>query len=179
MERVQADVDECIVSKSYIDLQSNLPSIFNLKDIEAILNIILTAQKRSQTIIIDNYIISRAFVEALAKDCENMVKENAKAAVDTGKYQQYQISMKAHDSKTHKFDDVEEKVDKRDERRKKAAGGKSGGGLQGRETKTKSTKKFNRSNKQPGDDDNIIEEKKITLEIVSMEAVGGIFCLYT
>lgn len=37
--------------------------------------------------------------------------------------------------------EVESKSDKREERRKKAAGGKAGGGAQGRETKTKSTKK--------------------------------------
>ena len=38
-------------------------------------------------------------------------------------------------------DEDDAKDDKKDDRRKKAAGGKAGGGAQGRETKTKSTKK--------------------------------------
>lgn len=64
-------------------------------------------------------------------------------------------------------------MDKREERRKKAAGGKSGGGTQGRETKTKSTKKNRNVYKNVEDDDDfeVSEKKKVTLEVVSFEDV--------
>nr|CAD7430774.1 unnamed protein product [Timema monikensis] len=63
-------------------------------------------------------------------------------SVSSGAYMQAQAESKIHNNKGHM--DQEEgnsKADRREERRKKAAGGKTGGGVQGRETKTKSTKK--------------------------------------
>ncbi|VEN49343.1 unnamed protein product [Callosobruchus maculatus] len=174
VERVQADVDECIASKSYSDLQSNLPSVFNEKDIEIILTAALTNQQRQQVLVIDSYVISKAFVEKLADICDELVKENAKAAVESGKYQEYQISLQSSHLKSQKSEEAEEKLDKREERRKKAASGKSGGGAQGRETKTKSTKKFGRGgskNVTEADDDGDLPGKKTILEIVSADEV--------
>lgn len=173
LEQVEADIEECIASKSYVDLQSNLPSVFNDKDIEKILDIILTNQRRSQIIIIESYVVSKAFIEKLSKTCEDLVKEKAKGAVDSGKYQQYQISSQAAHVRSQKTDDAEEKVDKREERRKKAAGGKSGGGTQGRETKTRSVKKAYRAgNKHVDLEEEDIPEKK-SLQIIEAEDVKG------
>lgn len=67
-----------------------------------------------------------------------------------------------------------EKVDKREERRKKAAHGKVGGGTQGRETKTKSTKKHTRggdkSFKNSDDEDQPQKKNKPqSLELISPE----------
>lgn len=173
LDQVEANIEECIASKSYVDLQSNLPSVFNDKDIEKILDITLTNQRRSQVIIIENYVISKAFIEKLSKKCEDLVKEKAKSTVDSGKYQEHQISSQAAHLRSHKNEEAEEKVSKRDERRKKAAGGKSGGGTQGRETKTKSVKKLYRAgNKNIDLEDEDVPEKK-TLEIVQDEDVKG------
>ncbi|CAH1114383.1 unnamed protein product [Psylliodes chrysocephalus] len=170
LERVDADIDECISSKSFIDLQNNLPSVFNQKDEEMILNLILTSQKRSQTILIENYLLSKAFVDKLLKDCESLIQEKAKNTVESGKYQQYQISLQAASSKNQKAEELEEKVDKREERRKKAAGGKSGGGTQGRETKTKSTKKAARGgNRNNSESDGGEKEEKKVLEIINFD----------
>lgn len=176
LERVDADIDECISSKSFIDLQNNLPSVFNQKDEEMILNLILTSQKRSQTILIENYLLSKAFVDKLLKDCESLIQEKAKNTVESGKYQQYQISLQAASSKNQKAEELEEKVDKREERRKKAAGGKSGGGTQGRETKTKSTKKAARGgNRNNSESDGGEKEEKKVLEIINFDDAKGIF----
>jgi len=76
-----------------------------------------------------------------------MAQAQAKAAIDTGMYQQYivekTLAQKGNTmGASHDADD--DRLDKRDERRKKAASGKAGGGAQGRETKTKSTKKHQR-----------------------------------
>lgn len=184
LDQVEANIEECISSKSYVDLQNSLPSVFNDKDIEKILDVVLTNQIRSQVFIIENYIISKAFMEKLSKNCEDLVKEKVKEVVNSGKYQQYQISLQAVHTRTHRMDDIEEKVDKREERRKKASVGKSGGGSQGRETKTKSVKKAARgANRNVDIEEEEVVEKK-SLEIVSPEDVKGtsfyfdVLCIY-
>ncbi|KAJ8921680.1 hypothetical protein NQ315_010589 [Exocentrus adspersus] len=171
LERVDADIDECISSKSYVDLQSNLPSVFNEKDLQAILDSVLTGQKYQQTIVVDTYVISKSFIDNLSKNCDELVKEKAKRIVESGKYQQHQISLQTPQVKSQKFEDLDEKVDKREERRKKAAGGKSGGGTQGRETKTKSTKKQSKPTSKGNDDDTDILEKKTSLEVVTADDI--------
>lgn len=173
LDQVEANIEECIASKSYVDLQSSLPSVFIEKDIERILDIVLTNQIRLQTIIINSYVISKSFIEKLSKGCEDLVKEKSSGLVSSGKYQQYQISLQTAHVRGQKNDEMEEKVDKREERRKKAAGGKSGGGTQGRETKTKSTKKlFKPGNKIVENEDIDVSEKK-TLEVVTAEDIKG------
>lgn len=133
---------------------------------------ILSGQKSKETIIIEQCIISKAFIENLSKSCEDLVEEKAKFIVESGKYQQYQTDLIVGSNKTQKIDVEEEiKVDKKEERRKKAAGGKSGGGTQGRETKTKSTKKATRIKVE---DEYENPEKKTVLEIVSLEEVKNI-----
>lgn len=176
LDRVQADVDECISSKSYIDLQTVLPSVFNTADIQGILDRILINQKLQQTVVIDGYVVSKAFMELLVKDKDELIKNKAKAVVDSGKYQQYitDLHLPTQKGKKEKFDDFEEKVNKREERRKKAAGGKSGGGTQGRETKTKSTKKGKGHKAATHDSDDEIDvgsNKKSVLEVVSKDDI--------
>lgn len=168
LERAEADIDECISSKSYLDLQSNLPSVFNEKDIQLILDTVLKKQKQQQTIIIENFILSKIFVENLSKNFDELVKKKARGVVESGKYQQYQTNLQISSGKLQKFEDVEEKVDKREERRKKAAGGKSGGGTQGRETRTKSTKKGGRTKHVEEDIETV--EKEI-LQVITREDI--------
>lgn len=171
IEQIEADVEECIASRSYVDLQNSLPSVFNDDDLKEVLKIVLTKPKEQQTIVIDSYVLSKFFVENLSDSCEDLLKQKAKNAVENGKYQQYITSLQIPTNKAQKVEvEVEtSKTDKRDERRKKAAGGKTGGGHQGRETKTKSTKKGNRTRVIQDDDADDFESspKKATLEILS------------
>lgn len=171
LERIEADIDECISSKSFFDLQSNVPSIFSSKDMLLILDKLLVGQRQQQTIVVENFIISKSFVDKLLLDCEKLVEEKAKLIVESGKYQQFITDVQGSQNKLQKFDSVEEKVDKREERRKKASGGKSGGGTQGRETKTKSTKKHTRGGHKQDEDDTVIIEAKKSLEIVSEDEI--------
>ncbi|KAI4458328.1 e3 ufm1-protein ligase 1 [Holotrichia oblita] len=172
LDRAEADIEECISSKSYLDLQSNLPSVFNEQDIQIITETILNTKKLRETVVIENYILSKAFLENLIADCSKKLEENANKVVENGKYQHYQTDLQISSLKTQKSEDQAEevKVDKREERRKKATGGKSGGGTQGRETKTKSTKKHYRGGKTQVDDDEV-PERKSSLEIISIEEI--------
>ncbi|KAK4883689.1 hypothetical protein RN001_007008 [Aquatica leii] len=171
LERIEADIDECISSKSYVDLQSNLPNALNDDDIKLIVDKVLTLQKQRNIIILGNYLLSKAFIESLMKECEIYLQDQVKRLVESGEYQQYQTDLRVS-NKPQKGDDLEEKVDKREERRKKAAGGKSGGGTQGRETKTKSTKKPTKMVKNDEDDrDEVGVSKKGSLQVVCVEDV--------
>ncbi|KAF5282980.1 hypothetical protein FQA39_LY04851 [Lamprigera yunnana] len=171
-DRIDADVEECIASKSYVDLQSNLPNVLDDDDIKIIIDKVLTSQKVRNIVVLDNYLISKVFLESLSKDCDAFLQDQAKHIFESGKYQRYQTELQMQSSKPHKGDaDIEDKVDKREERRKRAASGKSGGGAQGRETKTKSTKKAIRTVKNLIEDDSYEPDKKITLNIITFEDV--------
>lgn len=182
IDQIDADIEECINSKTYLDMQNNLPSVFNDKDIDLIIEAVLTAQKRKQILILESFIISTAFINALAQPCNEVVQEKAKLLVESGRYQQYQMELASTQLKVvvqdaPAYEDV--KADKREERRKKAVGGKQGGGAQGRETKTKSTKKQNRGkqlNQNDSDDDCISTNKKSTpvLQIITLEDVKDV-----
>lgn len=182
LDQVEADIDECISSKTYIDLQSNLPSVFNDDDISTILKTVLNIQRKKQVLIFDSFVVSIAFVDALSEPCAEIIDDKAKAVVESGRYQQYQMDLQLSNSKPVALDIKEEshvdlKADKREERRKKAAGGKAGGGAQGRETKTKSTKKQTKRLQQNDSDDETSAPVKKTvaaLEIISQDDVEAI-----
>lgn len=170
VEQIEADVEECIASKSYVDLQNSLPSVFNENDLKEVLKIVLNKQKESQTVVIENYVLSKYFIENLSNICQDLLKKRAKNVVESGAYQQYITSLQTS-TKTQKSEvEIEAtKADKREERRKKAAGGKSGGGHQGRETKTKSTKKSSRSRQQDDDDFDENSSKKPSVLVILTE----------
>ncbi|XP_044761553.1 E3 UFM1-protein ligase 1 homolog [Coccinella septempunctata] len=142
LDRLLDEVEDCISSMTFTDVQSVLPSVFNEADISILIELIMTPQRKQQIIVLDNFIVSLTFIEKLTELCKSVMEEKANKCVESGLYQEYKIKLQmGSQSKILKSEDFEEKVDKREERRKKAAGGKSGGGTQGRETKTKSTKK--------------------------------------
>ncbi|KAK9871377.1 hypothetical protein WA026_011632 [Henosepilachna vigintioctopunctata] len=172
IERVLDEIEDCIASKSHTDLPSILPSVFNDEDIKILMETVMTPQRKQQILVLDNHAVSLAFMDKLTDNCKKIAEENARKFVEEGKYQEYKMKLLvASQQKAQKVEDVEEKIDKRDQRRKKAAGGKSGGGTQGRETKTKSTKKV-RGNTRNLDTEVVDNsEKKQILEIVSNEDV--------
>lgn len=165
LDRLLDEIEDCISSKTFTDVPSSLPSIFNDEDISILLEKIMTPQRKQQIIVLDNFIVSLSFIEKLTELCKAKVEELSKECVESGKYQEYK--MKLITVKMQKNEDFEEKVDKKDERRKKASGGKSGGGTQGRETKTKSTKKNNKGNLKNLDTVVVDNEKKEILEILT------------
>ncbi|KAB0802921.1 hypothetical protein PPYR_05107 [Photinus pyralis] len=173
IERIEADLEECISSKSFVDLQSSLPNLLDDEDIKIIIDKVVTGQRQRNIVILDNFLISKAFIDIMAKDCEGFLQDKVRDVVKSGSYQQYLTDLQVRTTKSSKCDDEEVKVDKREERRKKAASGKSGGGAQGRETKTKSTKKPTRIKNIQDDSDDYFEktEKKVVLEVISASDV--------
>lgn len=177
IEQLEAAIDECISSKSYVDVQTNLPSVFNENDIQIALDIVLTKQKQQQTVVVANYVLSKSFIEDIASSLEGVLKEKAKNLVESGAYQRYVTELQVPTGKPQKNDtEVEEtKADKREERKKKSGASKASGGSHGREVKTKAAKKPPRGaakNNDSGDYDAPI--KKPTLQVVTDDDVKNL-----
>lgn len=175
-QQLEVALEECISSKSYLDIVTLLPSIFTDSDIETTLDILLKKNIRS-TVVFGNTVFSNLYIEDLKEKCMSMVQKKSDHVVKTGEYQQYylekQLSKNTDIPQLH----VDHKAERREERRRKAASGKGGGGTQGRETKTKAVKKHARSSKHVARDsdseDEVVNSKKSQghLEIVSVEDV--------
>ncbi|XP_017774155.1 PREDICTED: E3 UFM1-protein ligase 1 homolog [Nicrophorus vespilloides] len=171
LQRLEGDIDEMINSKSYLDLPANLPTVFNDQDIKMIVDKVLSASKQKETVVVEGFILSKAFIDSLAKDCETVLSDKVKSVVESGKYQQYQTDLQVKNNPRSEVEEV--KVDKREERRKKAAGGNKGGGTQGRETKTKSTKKGGAKARVISESDEGEVEKK-SLDILSVDEISNV-----
>lgn len=175
IESLEADIDDCIYSNSFVDVQNDLPSVFTEGDVESVLKIVLTKPKQAQVAVVENYVISKSFIDDLGKSCEDLLAEKAKGVVENGKYQQYitdlKVGLNKSSNKSFETDAVD---DKREERKKKTSGGnKILGGSHGREIKTKSTKKsLKQSSKTAVDDDESnTPPKKAFLQIITEQDV--------
>lgn len=163
LEQVESAVDECISTGSYLDVGTILPSSMVSEDIEGIIMKVLTASKQRQTFLFGSTIITTQYIDNLLKPCYDLGEKNAKLSVDSGIYQKYIAEKALSANKNIGNEPSERKLDRKDERRRKANVGKGGGGVQGRETKMKSTKKFCRAaDRAPNSesDDEIISYRK-------------------
>lgn len=178
IDQVESTLEESILTSSFLDISTILPSVIGEHDIEKLLQVVLTPSKQRLTQTFGNLIVTTKYVDNLLKPVYAIADVNAKASVDSGAYQKFIAE------KTVRMKDVEVedsgKGDKRDDRRKKAASGKAGGGAQGRETKTKSTKKHQRGGKSKdfddsgSDEDTAVTKKKSKDQQLSLIAVHEI-----
>lgn len=178
IDHIDSALDECISSGTYLDASTVLPSIMGDEDVEQLLAKVLTPSKQKQTLLFGSTIVTTQYIDNLLKPCLVIAADNAKLSVETGKYQQYFAEKQMGPNKGGDVDVVESKADKKDERRRKAAGGKGGGGTQGRETKTKSTKKHHRGKDRgdhsDSDDDGFVASKKKETAVLELITVKDI-----
>lgn len=148
-------LNECQITKSYVDLATILPSNLSEEDIEELFQTILSTKNIPNNFVyLETTAFSKTYLQELIAPCNDMAVANAKSSIDAGIFQKYLADKQIAANKNLDNDaDIDGKMDKRDERRKKASSGKAGGGSQGRETKTKSTKKHQRGNKSFKDED--------------------------
>ncbi|CAH0399842.1 unnamed protein product [Chilo suppressalis] len=175
-QHLETALEECISSKSYLDVVSLLPSVLSSTDIENILESLLKNNTKS-TILFDNTVFSNNYIEQLKQNCLPMVQKKAENIVKSGQYQQFHLERQiSRSAEMTQHSHVDHKAERREERRRKAASGKGGGGTQGRETKTKAVKKHQRSKQIANDSDsdessNVIKKTQAELEIVSVDDV--------
>uniref|UniRef100_A0A0K8TMS3 E3 UFM1-protein ligase 1 homolog n=1 Tax=Tabanus bromius TaxID=304241 RepID=A0A0K8TMS3_TABBR len=170
-------IQECGSTNSYVDLSTILPSVMTEEDIDELYNNLISPTTQNNFVFLDGVVFSKEYLNELMGLCRETVVANAKQSVDAGKFQQYLAEKQLSTNKSSVADtESMEKMDKREERRKKASHGKVGGGTQGRETKTKSTKKHARggdkSFKNSDDEDQPQKKNKLTpLELLSSEEI--------
>ncbi|XP_038213785.1 E3 UFM1-protein ligase 1 homolog [Zerene cesonia] len=173
--QLETALEECIASKSYLDVINLLPSILSDKDIENVLDVLLKNNAKSTTVF-DNTVFSNQYIENLRQACMPMTNAKAEAIVKSGKYQQFYLEKQL--AKTEQLQShVDHKTERREERRRKATSGKGGGGTQGRETKTKAVKKHARSKQTAHDSDSeeeVTKKAQMQLEIVHVDDVESV-----
>ncbi|KYM99511.1 PREDICTED: E3 UFM1-protein ligase 1 homolog [Cyphomyrmex costatus] len=138
-DQVDANIEEVVATGSFIDLCPLLPSVFSDEDVELIIKLATKKIRVNVHTFAKTVIVSETFLQALTKSLETVSKQKAHDIVASGKWIQSITENKLKSKSADLI--VDSKVTKKEERRKKAAIGKTGGGSQGRETKTKSTKK--------------------------------------
>lgn len=152
LDQVDANIDETLATETFMDIYPLLPSVFSSSDVEIILKETVKRTKRNIHIYASTVIVSEAFLQKLYKKLESLAEKKANELVDSGKWLQ---SIAENRLKSKPTEIIDTKTDRKAERRKKASSGKSGGGAQGRETKTKSTKKkFHQGKNNDSDEEN-------------------------
>ncbi|TRY62655.1 hypothetical protein TCAL_00869 [Tigriopus californicus] len=172
VDTIDSSIDEAFVSQNWLDLSTLLPSVLSEEDGNLMLRKILDKKKHDsshgrksleyqvfgQVVLFPQNILNR-----IETSFDEIIKEQAQNDLQNQTYAKL-LNRNSGD----KFEVVEndDKMDKKEERRKKATGGKGGGGTQGRETKTKSTKKKfgkgKRNDDFSDDEDDLVSKKKGT-----------------
>lgn len=124
IDQVESTLEESIATNTFLDITSILPSIISDEDIEQLIQVVLTPSKQRLTQLFGSIVLTTKYVDVLLKPVYQLADGNAKTSVEKGEYQKF-VADKQISSKSQTADkDEDHGGDKRDERRKKAAGGK-------------------------------------------------------
>ena len=172
-DQLDANIEEAIATRSIVDISPFLPSVFSDKDMEMLLKAVEKKLHNNTHVFANTVVMSVGFLQSLSKSFEAMAEAKAREAVASGQW--FQIIGESRIKSKSADVTIESKGSKKEERRKKAATGKSGGGAQGRETKTKSTKRKylqGRNRDNDSDDENPrAASDKMELKLVSLEDI--------
>lgn len=137
-DQIEASVEEALAYDTWVDIMPLLPSIFGIEDGNQILTD-CTKKHPHAVVCCETIVTSDKFVQKWNEPFKDLVV--TKAETDVRKNPAL-FSHEGPKSTGKLIVDEGGKEDRKDQRKKKAAGAsKSGGGTQGREVKTKSTKK--------------------------------------
>jgi len=185
LEQIEGAIEEALGSESWVDVETLLPSVFNEVDAEDIIQEVLKNSKtingKDAIILAHSTVTNQLFIKKMESIFDPMVQEKADEVVKSGAYLQAQADLRQSKMKPSSRSDVAaDKKDRKDERRKKANEGKIGGGTQGRETKTRATKKKYQRGKNDSDDDDEEETTGAALsttierECISVEEIRAV-----
>ncbi|ELU03598.1 hypothetical protein CAPTEDRAFT_148455 [Capitella teleta] len=166
-ESIEAEVDEALSTASWVDIVHLLPSICDDADAAKLLSTIMKT-KNNAHVLCETIAVSESFISSSKQPFDSLLSSKAKhvAVSDPAAFNPA--------TSTKKEDAMEERKEQR--RKKAAGGGKGGGGTQGREGKTKSTKKKGgRGRDQDEDDDDEASAPKgkvVDMEFMSIELLA-------
>ena len=145
LSNLESSIEDVISGDSWIDVSPLLPSVLSPEDGKQLLQKIVDSKgnnapssksgRGSVQVFADTVLFTEPMLEKVEKSFDALIAAQAKEDIESKKYE------KLLGQKVERFDMEDDGPDRKEERRKKATGGKGGGGTQGRETKTKSTKK--------------------------------------
>nr|CAG4648518.1 EOG090X0267 [Polyphemus pediculus] len=158
LDQIEAAVEEALSSQSWVDIMQLLPSVFDENDAEQIIQEVLKTSKnlssKDALVIGQSAVVSQLFLTKMKPIFDPMIISRAEQVVKSGAYLQAQADLRNAKMKSmSRTEVVGDKKDRKEERRKKANEGKLGGGTQGRETKTRATKKKYLRGKNDSDDE--------------------------
>lgn len=162
VQQIEAAVDEALVSSSWLDVTTLLPSVLTDEDRSEMISAALAernAPSSSQSLVMaESVVVSPGLINQIIASFESSMGEAAAKDVETGVYAQSLVDGRGAGGRELIEED---RLDKKEERRKKATAGKLGGGGQGRQTNTKSVKKKGGKKKDDDwdDDEDKIEKK--------------------
>ncbi|XP_076290846.1 UFM1 specific ligase 1 [Lasioglossum baleicum] len=172
-DQVYANIEEAVTSGSFVDISPLLPSVFTDKDMEMLLKLAEKKLNNNTHVFAKTVVMTDAFLQSLCKSFEALADTKAREMVASGQWFQSVAESRIKSKSADVL--IESKGSKKEERRKKAAGGKAGGGAQGRETKTKSTKKKYLQGKGRDNDSDDEHPRhtpgKLELQLVSLEDI--------
>ncbi|KAK7605267.1 hypothetical protein V9T40_007125 [Parthenolecanium corni] len=178
LDQIEASVEEAVASQSWINILSILPTVIDAEDAEIILQKTVKGNRNLSSVQIFNqvYAVSEAFLNTLySRIADQIMPENVNQAVNSGTYEQYIIESKVSSVAS---DGDKRELSRKEERKKRTTVGKSGGGTQGRETKTKVTKKKygqKSSHKIDSDEEELVKPKSFSsFEFVSYEEIQNV-----
>ena len=148
-QQIETSLEDALATGSWVDIMPLLPSVLSNEDAKILLESALHKKNlgKNSHIFADTVLVTQPLLETVQQSLVDLMAERAAKDVESKKYEKLFVGKGAE-----RLDLSEEIVDKKEERRKKAAGGKAGGGTQGRETKTKATKKkYGKASKRADD----------------------------
>ena len=152
-KQIESGIEDTLNDEYLIDLYTIAPSVLNEDDFTVLIDLFLSSNKKQNDnlILVANYVINRKYLDKLKAEFNQLMKEKADNDLKDGLLAAY-FAGKNKDSKDK--NDGGQVLSKKEERRKQNVKSKSGGGTQGREVKTRSTKKkYNKKDEFPDDED--------------------------
>ena len=148
-QQIETSLEDALATGSWVDVAPLLPSVLSNEDARILLESALQKKNlgKNSHIFADTVLVTQPLLDTVQQSFVDLMSERAAKDVESKKYEKLFVGKGAE-----RLDLSEEIVDKKEERRKKAAAGKAGGGAQGRETKTKATKKkYGKASKRADD----------------------------
>ena len=185
IDQIDANLEEALVQGEFVDLAPYFPTSFSNEVCHNLLQNALNNREQAAKqvgcsnaaaqIFCDTIVMSEVLLTKLLLKIEDTLPQKAKEAIAAGAFKHQLTSAKSNtESETGAT------KNKKEDRRKKAAGGKSGGGTQGRETKTKSTKNKAKGRKNVTNEESteVSQKASVLEEFLPLEDIKDIISRY-
>lgn len=150
-KQIESGVEDALLEEYLVDLYTIAPSVLNEDDFAVLIDLFTSSNKKhgDSLILIGNYVIAKKYLEKLKGEFDSLLREKADQDLKDGSLAGHFVEKAANRESTGN-----QLLSKKEERRKQNLNkSKSGGGTQGREVKTRSTKKKYNKKDEFADDD--------------------------